>query len=76
VSAPPRLLTLDIQENGSDVLNKSFVTGAAAAAYFSNNAPALGAGSYTGGPLDLKATLTVTTAGANSGFFGGLIVAG
>jgi hypothetical protein len=73
-------VTFDLYVDGADVLSKSFANGAAAQAWFADNAITVGslaAGSALVGAssvLTLKAVLTVTTDTAGSGFFGDLII--
>ena len=56
-------LNLDVKENGSDALNVSFTSVAAAKAYFTNDAIDLGSLSGIGNTLNLRLELTeVTTA--------------
>ena len=70
-------VTLTIIANGSTVLNQSFTSGAAAKAYFTNNAVDLGslAGTlYAGNVANISVSLSVTTSGAGSGFYGNLLI--
>jgi hypothetical protein len=72
-------VSLDVQANGTDVVNQTFASAAAAAAYFKDNPVHLGSladPSLASGSLDLTVTLQVTTGQSGGGFFGGLIVGG
>ena len=72
-------MSLDIQANGVNLVDTSFASGAAAAAYFADNpvnTGLLSGPNYSSGALDLSVTLQVTTDKAGSGFFGGIIVSG
>ena len=69
-------VSLDITVNGQEVLDKTFNSAAAAAAYFKNDVVDLGKISgfaSAGGSLDVVASLKVTSA-AGSGFYGGLLI--
>jgi hypothetical protein len=69
---------LDVGVDGTNVLSKTFATGADAKTWFTNNAVDLGSlvsGAALGADtLSFQAVLTVTSDAANSGFFGGVIV--
>jgi hypothetical protein len=72
-------VTLDISANGATLVDESFSSGAAAAAYFHNHAidlGSLGGSLYSSGVLDVMAQLTVTTDSAGSGFYGKLAISG
>jgi hypothetical protein len=70
-------VTLDISANGTDLYTKSFTSGAAATAFFTDNPVNLGFinnSLYSSGVLDLRAELTVTSTGG--GFWGSLLFSG
>jgi hypothetical protein len=67
-------VSFDLYVDGTDVLHESFASGAAAQAFFTNNAVTLGSlasGPLSGNPLTLRAVLTVT---GGAGFFGDVII--
>jgi hypothetical protein len=70
-------VTFDLYADGVDVIHQTFSDAASAKAYFTNNAVdvgALGVGTLSSSTLTLKASLSVTSTSAGSGFFGSLIV--
>jgi hypothetical protein len=70
-------VTLDISANGTDLYTKSFTSGAAATAFFTDNPINLGFINnplYANGTMDLRAELTVTSTGG--GFWGSLLFSG
>jgi hypothetical protein len=72
-------VTFTLVADGDTVINQTFSSAAQALAYFSNDGiGSLGSlasgGTLGANTLTLKATLTVTTLGAGSGFYGGLII--
>jgi hypothetical protein len=72
-------VSLSISADGVSLVDVSFASGAAAAAYFNDNAVDVGslAGpTFASGSLDLSVTMQVTTNTAGSGFFGGILVGG
>ena len=70
-------LTFDLFADGNDVIHKTFTSAAAARSYFSNHAidvGSLASGALSGNALTLQATMSMTTASAGSGFYGGMII--
>jgi len=74
-------VTFTLVADGITEINQTFSSAAAALAYFKDGVPtyigssSLASGEPLGGnTLTLKATLSVTTDGAGSGFYGGLII--
>ena len=70
-------MTFDLYADGVDVIHQTFSTAAAAKTYFTNNAIDLGSlatGALSGNTLTLRATMSITTNVAGSGFYGGLII--
>jgi hypothetical protein len=67
-------MTFDVLVNGVDVLDQSFKSAAAAAAYFQNHVLDLGAiSTLEGGAYELQVSLSETITKPGSGFYGNII---
>jgi hypothetical protein len=70
-------VTLNLYADGTDVVDETFSSAAAAQAYFTDDAVDLGSlatGPLAGSTLTLNAVLTVTSTSAGSGSYGDLII--
>ena len=70
-------VTLTITANGTNLLTKTFASGAAAQAYFTNDAVDLGSlngALYSSNVANITATLAVTTSGVGSAFYGNVLI--
>ena len=68
-------MTFDVFAGSAHVLHKVFTSAAAAKAYFTDDVIDLESfpGPQIGGPLQVKAVMTVTGAAPGTGFYGGLV---
>ena len=70
-------VTVTVLADGATVYQNTFTSGAAAEAFFTDDAVSLGSlasGSLSGNALSLKVTMQVTTDAANAGFYGDVIL--
>jgi hypothetical protein len=70
-------VTLTISANGSTLVNQSFTSGAAALAYFTNDAIDLGSLNgtlFANNVANITVSLSVTTLGSGSGFYGNVLI--
>jgi hypothetical protein len=70
-------LTFDLFADGVDVIHQAFTSAATAQSYFTDHAIDVGSlakGALSGNTLTLQAVMSVTSASAGSGFYGGLVI--